>query len=78
MIAKHHRQELQVRRYIDFEGDEDLPLPSESTSHWCGTKEKLDCMRLRVERGEAVFHPMDCSRYVPRRLDDWDYRIPWE
>ena len=39
--------------------DQDPPLPSMPTAFWCGSRQKLDVMRERVESGEAVFHPMD-------------------
>ncbi len=58
--------------------EEDPPKPANPTGFWCGSREKLDVMRSRIEAGESVFHPLDCNRYVRRSLDDWDRRIPWE
>jgi hypothetical protein len=37
----------------------DLPLAKESCSFSAGSLEKIEVMRLRAERGEQVFHPLD-------------------
>jgi hypothetical protein len=37
----------------------DLPLAKLSTPHPAGSLEKIEVMRLRVERGEQIFHPND-------------------
>jgi hypothetical protein len=37
----------------------DLPLAKLSTPHPAGSLEKIEVMRLRAERGEAIFHPHD-------------------
>ena len=58
--------------------DEDPPTPAMPTSLWCGSSEKVELMRMRVESGFAVFHPSDCSRYVRKHPDAWDKRLPWE
>jgi hypothetical protein len=37
----------------------DLPLAKLSTPHPAGSLAKIECMRLRAERGESIFHPLD-------------------
>ena len=60
----------------DFETD--FPLPAMPTAFWCGSQEKVELMRERIAASFAPCHPLDCERYVPRRLDDWDKRVfPW-
>lgn len=66
------------RNRSDSDNEDDPPPPAMPTGFWCGTQEKVDVMRDRIEAGEAVFHPDDCSRYVPKHLDEWDKRKPWE
>ncbi len=66
------------RNRFDFDNEADPPKPAMPTGFWCGSREKLDVMRQRIEAGEAAFHPLDCNRYVPRHSDAWDKRIPWE
>jgi hypothetical protein len=39
----------------------DLPLAASSTPHPAGSIEKIEVMRQRAERGEAIFHPLDCK-----------------
>jgi hypothetical protein len=39
----------------------DLPLASSSCPHPAGSIEKIEVMRARVERGEQIFHPLDCK-----------------
>ena len=46
-------------RYVQ---PDELPLAAVPTSHWAGTREKIEAMRERVERGEAIFHPCDAQR----------------
>ena len=46
-------------RYVQ---PDELPLAAVPTSYWAGTREKIEAMRERVERGEAVFHPCDAQR----------------
>ncbi len=35
--------------------------PSDPTSAPPGSKVKLEVMQSRLERGECLFHPMDCA-----------------
>ena len=49
---------------LDQDGELDPPLAAMPTLFWCGSREKLDVMRERVESGEAVFHPMDSKQMV--------------
>ena len=37
----------------------DLPLASASCPHPAGSVEKIEVMRRRAERGQAIFHPGD-------------------
>lgn len=37
----------------------DVPLAKESCSFPAGSIEKIEVMRQRAERGEAIFHPLD-------------------
>jgi hypothetical protein len=39
----------------------DLPLASASCPHPAGSIEKIEVMRQRAERGESIFHPLDCK-----------------
>ena len=50
---------------LDQDGELDPPLPAMPTLFWCGSREKLDIMRERVESGEAVFHPGDSVECKP-------------
>ena len=61
MIASTH---IPQKRWLDQDNEVDPPLPSIPTHYLCGTQEKLDVMRQRVERGEAVFHPGDSKQMV--------------
>ena len=58
--------------------EEDPPLPEMPTGFWCGSQEKIELMRQRVEDSESVFHPLDCERYVRSHQDAWDKRVPLE
>ena len=61
MIAS---ERIPQKRWLDQDDELDPPLPAMPTVFWCGSREKLDCMRQRVERGEAVFHPGDSRQMV--------------
>jgi hypothetical protein len=39
----------------------DLPLAATSTGTIAGSAERIAVYRQRAERGEAVFHPLDCK-----------------
>ena len=39
--------------------EQDLPLPKLSTGHPAGSDGKIEVMRQRAERGQAIFHPND-------------------
>jgi hypothetical protein len=39
----------------------DLPLASSSTGTIAGSAERIAVYRQRAERGEAIFHPLDCE-----------------
>ena len=41
----------------DFEG---APCTA-PTDELCGSRAKVEIMRLRVERGECLYHPDDCT-----------------
>lgn len=43
----------------------DPPLAAEPTAASPGSREKIEVMRARAERGEAVFHPQD-ARVIGR------------
>ena len=58
--------------------EEEPPPPAMPTGFFCGSQEKIELMRQRIEAGEAAFHPLDCERYIRRSLDDWDKRVPWQ
>ena len=72
------RQRLLLRQQNDEAATEEPPKPANPTGFWCGSREKLDVMRQRIENGESAFHPLDAERYVPSHQDAWDKRIPWE
>jgi hypothetical protein len=42
----------------------DSRCPAEPTTARAGTPEKIEIMRLRVERGESPFHPKDPHYYT--------------
>ena len=58
--------------------EEDLPPPANPTGFWCGSQEKIELMRQRIEAGESPFHPLDSEQYVMRHSDAWDKRVPWQ
>ena len=58
---------LEVERLRDAEPD-DLPLAAMPTSHWAGSRGKVEVMRQRAERGEAVFHPEDSKQKIEKRI----------
>jgi|LakMenEpi03Aug12_release.lakeMendotaPanAssembly.Ray.scaffolds.fasta_scaffold1318533_1 hypothetical protein len=39
----------------------DLPLAATSTGTIAGSAERIAVYRQRAERGEAIFHPLDCE-----------------
>ncbi len=39
----------------------DLPLAASSTGTIAGSAERLAVYRQRAERGESIFHPLDCK-----------------
>ena len=43
---------------------QEAPLPSVPTWHLCGSREKIEILRQRVERGEELFHPEDSTAEV--------------
>jgi hypothetical protein len=61
-------ERLEAQR-LRFAEPDDLPLPAMPTSHWAGSREKIEVMRERAERGEAVFHPCDCKQKVEKRIE---------
>lgn len=60
---------LAQRRLRELEQSDDLPLPTTPTGYQCGSREKIDIMRLRAEAGEQVFHPLDAIDLVPENYD---------
>ena len=58
-------ERLEAQR-LRFAEPDDLPLAAMPTSHWAGSREKIEVMRERAERGEAVFHPEDCELILVR------------
>ncbi len=44
-----------------------MALPSEPTSARPGSEEKVEVLRARYLRGEALFHPLDCDVPLPPR-----------
>ena len=71
-MRKRRRQvilaRLEAKRLLE-DGPDDFPVPAMPTSHWGGSREKIEVMRLRVESGEAVFHPEDCKHKVEKRIE---------
>ena len=59
------RERLAVRRIMEV--DVELPLPTEPTAFWCGSRQKIEVMRLKAERGESLFHPLDADSKMVRR-----------
>lgn len=49
---------------------EDRPDPNEPTQHWCGSAAKIETMRLRWDRGESVFHPLDAKEIINRNNNE--------
>ena len=63
--------EKQTRAYrLEVRSTEDRPDPSEPTEHWCGSAAKIETMRLRLDRGESVFHPLDAREIIDRNYND--------
>ena len=58
-------ERLEAERLRDVEPD-DPPLPAMPTSHWAGSRAKVEIMRERVERGECIFHPHDSNVILVR------------
>jgi hypothetical protein len=46
----------------------DLPLAATSTSSIAGSQERIAVYRQRVERGEQIFHELDCKTLLVRNL----------
>jgi hypothetical protein len=44
----------------------ELPLAKESTSSIAGSWERIEVYRQRVERGEQIFHELDCKLIAVR------------
>ena len=76
---------LAQQRLRELKESDDLPLAAMPTGHRCGSREKIEIMRLRAERGEQVFHPNDATDRVSadydsqvssdRKLDKTDLHI---
>lgn len=60
---------LAQQRLHELKESDDLPLPAMPTGYQCGSREKIEIMRLRAERGEQVFHPNDATDRVPADYD---------
>ena len=60
-------ERLEAVRLCEAE-PEGPPLPAMPTSHCAGSQGKIEAMRQRVERGEAVFHPDDSKQKVEQRF----------
>ena len=60
------RLEAQRLQYVE---PDDLPLPEMPTAFWAGSRGKIEVMRQRAERGEAVFHPEDCKQKIERKYE---------
>ncbi len=72
------RQRLLLRQRNDEAATEEPPPPANPTGFWCGSQEKIELMRQRIEAGESPFHPRDSEQYVMRHSDAWDKRVPWQ
>ncbi len=59
---------LEADRLRDVEPD-DPPLPEMPTAFWAGSRGKVEVMRQRAERREAIFHPDDCKQKVEKRFE---------
>jgi hypothetical protein len=46
----------------------DLPLAASSTGTIAGSAERIAVYRQRAERGEAIFHPLDCKTVQAENL----------
>jgi hypothetical protein len=46
----------------------DLPLAASSTGSIAGSAERIAVYRERAERGEAIFHPLDCKLIAAENL----------
>ncbi len=63
--------EKQSRAYrLEVRSTEDRPDPSEPTEHWCGSAAKIETMRVRCDRGQSVFHPLDAREIIDRNHND--------
>ena len=60
---------LAQRRSHELKESDDLPLAAMPTGYQCGSREKIEIMRLRAELGEQVFHPNDAADRVPADYD---------
>ena len=57
----------QSRAYrLEVQSIEDRSVPSEPTEHWCGSAAKIETMRVRCDRGESVFYPLDAREFKRR------------
>ena len=65
---------LEAKRLQD-DGPLDFPVPKMPTGHWAGSREKIEAMRERVERGEAIFHPEDCRHKVEKLIEAFQVRF---
>ena len=61
----------QSRAYrLEVQSIEDRSVPSEPTEHWCGSAAKIETMRVRCDRGESIFHPLDAREIIGRNNND--------
>ncbi len=55
---------------LEVQSIEDRPVPSKPTEHWCGSAAKIETMRVRCDRGESVFHPLDAREIISQNNND--------
>ena len=62
---------IQSRAYrLEVQSTEDKPDPTQPTEHWCGSTAKIETMRVRCDRGESIFHPLDAREIISQNNND--------
>lgn len=69
--GNHIRHDFNDAILIISESMSRCKIPKEPTNYLPGTKEKIEVMRQRVERGEHIHHPLDL--WLGKQVDNfWD------
>ena len=48
---------------LEIDPTDEPPPPAMPTGFYCGSRSKVDAMRLRVEAGVSIFHSLDCEQF---------------